>query len=122
MHHEGMSQQQQYSFESRLKGRAISNLLSNAIRHAEKEIHVTVKNHVNGFSIYVDDDGVGIPENKREILFDLFARGDQSRSRDAGGYGIGLAIVKQVVEWHQGQVYVQDSPLGGARFVVEISA
>lgn len=120
-HHEGLANDQHHFFESRLMARALSNLLSNAIRHASKEIHVTVKSHQLGFSLFVDDDGEGVPRDKRSKLFDLFARGDESRNRNEGGYGIGLSIVKQVAEWHEGKAMVDDSPLGGARFVMEVS-
>ncbi|WP_281168012.1 ATP-binding protein [Oceanobacter kriegii] len=51
-------------------------------------------------------------------MFDPFVRGDKSRTRETGGHGLGLAIVKQILERHQGSVHIEDSPLGGARFVM----
>ncbi|MDH5520479.1 MAG: ATP-binding protein [Acidimicrobiia bacterium] len=70
--------------------------------------------------LHVDDDGPGIPVEERTRIFDRFARLDDARSRDAGGSGIGLAIVKQVVELHGGTVVANESPLGGARLTVTL--
>ncbi|MGB1092857.1 MAG: ATP-binding protein, partial [Oceanobacter sp.] len=68
--------------------------------------------------IHVDDDGPGIPADKREALLQPFARMDASRSRDTGGFGLGLAIVHQIMQRHGGRVDISDSPLGGARFSI----
>jgi signal transduction histidine kinase len=64
----------------------------------------------------VDDDGPGVDPADRERLFAPFVVGDASRSREAGGVGLGLAIVRRIVELHGGQVAIDTSPLGGARF------
>ena len=66
----------------------------------------------------VDDDGPGIDPDDRERVFERFTRLDDGRARDAGGLGIGLAIVKAIVEQHGGTVTIDDAPIGGARFVV----
>jgi signal transduction histidine kinase len=63
----------------------------------------------------VDDDGGGIAVADRERLFEPFVRLDRSRARDSGGFGLGLAIVRQVARWHGGDAMISDSPLGGAR-------
>ncbi len=74
-----------------------------------------------GAVLTVDDDGPGIPVEQRVIIFDRFARLDDARSRDAGGSGIGLSIVKQVTEHFGGTVAATESPLlGGARFTVTL--
>jgi signal transduction histidine kinase len=75
----------------------------------------------------VDDDGPGIPEADRELVFGRFTRLDEARGRAAGGAGLGLAVVRRVVEQHGGTVTVTDSDpasagLGGARFVVRLPA
>jgi two-component system sensor histidine kinase RstB len=62
--------------------------------------------------------GPGIPEADRKRIFEPFTRLDSSRSRISGGYGLGLAIVQQIVSWHGGKVVAIDSPLGGARFSI----
>ncbi len=70
----------------------------------------------------VDDDGPGIAPDDRAKVFERFTRLDDGRARDAGGLGLGLALVKAIVESHQGTVTVQDSPLGGARLAVRLPA
>jgi signal transduction histidine kinase len=68
----------------------------------------------------VDDDGPGIPVEQRAAVFDRFHRLDGSRSRDAGGAGLGLAIVQAIAAAHGGQVWADAAPIGGARMVLEI--
>jgi len=106
------------NFEPRLMARAVGNLLQNARRYASKKIEVVVTIDNANFSIYVDDDGPGIPVQERKSVFDAFKRLDASRDRDTGGFGLGLAIVMRIAQWHDGSVVVTDSPLGGARFTI----
>jgi signal transduction histidine kinase len=68
----------------------------------------------------VDDDGPGIPPADRERVLDRWVRLDQSRARDAGGNGLGLAIVRATARAHDGDVEVLDSPLGGVRVRVRL--
>jgi signal transduction histidine kinase len=68
----------------------------------------------------VADDGNGVPQGQRRRIFDRFVRLDESRSRDEGGAGLGLAIVQDVVSEHQGRVSVLDAPEGGALFRLEL--
>ena len=117
LHHEGISLAQSAQFEDRLLARALSNLLRNGLQYARSQVHVSLKKKDDGLHIIVEDDGIGIPASEREVIFDPFKRVDESRSRETGGFGIGLAIVKQVADWHQGEVTVNGSTLGGARFV-----
>ena len=70
----------------------------------------------------VDDDGPGIPVEDRERVFDRFTRLDDGRARDAGGLGIGLSMVKAIVEQHGGAVSIGDAPIGGARVTVRLPA
>jgi len=71
-------------------------------------------------SFTVDDDGPGIPEEERAAVFDRFHRLDAGRSREAGGAGLGLAIVAAIAEAHGGSTHARTSPLGGAEMVLEI--
>lgn len=104
--------------------RLIINLLRNAQKYAENKIQIHVYQlAVNPASpsdfqveIHIDDDGPGIPKNQREDVFLPFKRLDQSRSKDSGGHGLGLAIAERIVQQHQGRITISDSPLGGARF------
>ena len=68
----------------------------------------------------VDDDGPGIPPDQRAAVFDRFRRLDGGRARDAGGAGLGLAIVQAIAHAHGGRVWADAAPSGGARFVLEI--
>jgi signal transduction histidine kinase len=97
----------------------LRNLLYNAIRHANRKIRVSFAVvEQQRYLLCVDDDGPGIPEADRERVFGSFVQ----LGRPAGqktGFGLGLAIVQRIVEWHGGTAHVEQSPLGGARFVVD---
>ncbi|VAW87761.1 Sensory histidine kinase in two-component regulatory system with RstA, partial [hydrothermal vent metagenome] len=105
-------------FEPRLMARAVGNLLQNAQRYAQGNVGVTFTQDEKNYQIMVDDDGPGIPKSERAHIFEAFKRLDASRDRDTGGYGLGLAIVQRICQWHEGAVMVEDSPLGGARFII----
>lgn len=105
--------------EPRYMARALSNLLRNALRFAESTIRVDVSQDVEQFRITVDDDGPGIPTSEHERLFEPFTRLDRSRDRATGGFGMGLAIVRQIAVWHGGNARMGVSPAGGARIVIE---
>lgn len=102
--------------EPRYMRRALSNLLSNAIRFASTRVLVTASQEAGRTVIRVEDDGVGVAPQDREKIFEPFIRLDASRDRSTGGFGIGLALVRRIAQWHGGQATVGDSPLGGARF------
>jgi signal transduction histidine kinase len=104
--------------EPRYMARAIGNLLQNAANHAKSRIDVTLSENQEECVIQVDDDGSGIPEADRRRVFNAFIRLESSRSRDSGGYGLGLAIVQRVATWHGGRASATDAPLGGARFTI----
>lgn len=69
----------------------------------------------------VEDSGPGIAEEHRPYVFDRFYRADRSRSREQGGSGLGLSIVKWVVETHGGTVTLEESSLGGALFQIHLT-
>jgi len=102
--------------EPRLMARALSNVLRNAARYAHRCIQLSYSIEKDRIKVSVDDDGPGIPEADRQKVFEPFTRLDSSRARKTGGHGLGLAIVSRIMDWHQGEVYVEDSVLGGARF------
>ncbi len=104
--------------DARLLTRCLTNLIRNAASFATRRVDVSWYQLDQHFVIAVDDDGPGVPPDQRERIFDPFIRLDPSRSRDSGGTGLGLAIVKGISERHHGEVYVNDSELGGARFVL----
>lgn len=101
-------------------GQVVRNLVDNAARHARSQVRVSVIDDDAGVSFAVEDDGPGVPESDRNRIFERFVRLDEARARDAGGSGLGLAIVREVVAGHRGSVAVEESSLGGARFVVRL--
>jgi signal transduction histidine kinase len=104
----------------RLLGQVLRNLVDNAVRHARSQVAVSLVTRDGIAELIVDDDGHGIPPRHRADIFDRFVRLDEARARDQGGAGLGLAIVHEIVETHSGSVTVDDSPQGGARFVVRL--
>ncbi|WP_390615320.1 ATP-binding protein [Maricurvus nonylphenolicus] len=100
-----------------LLNRAIQNLLLNATRHAKTQVQLSFTSNQHNYEIRVADDGTGIPEQDRERIFTPFTRLDKSRNRSSGGFGLGLAIVDQIAQWHQGSVALAHSELGGAEFI-----
>lgn len=105
-------------FEPRLMARALGNLLQNARRYARHRVVVTFSCEDGHCQLAVDDDGTGIPEAARDDVFEPFTRLDTSRDRGTGGYGLGLAIVQRISRWHGGKARIEQSPIGGARFLI----
>jgi len=101
--------------------RVVQNLIDNAVRHAADRVVVSVVSTHNGRVVLnVDDDGPGVSAADRAGIFERFTRGDEARSRDTGGAGLGLSIAAEIVADHDGTLEVRNSPLGGARFTVEL--
>jgi len=97
---------------------ALRNLLRNAFKYASQQIRVSAEMIDDRILIHVDDDGIGIPQGEREHIFSAFTRLDRSRDRATGGYGLGLAIARRVLELHGGSATADAAPLGGARFTL----
>ena len=105
--------------DSRLMELALSNLLVNATKYTEKNVRCTLAQKDSDYVLTIEDDGEGIAEDVRSKVFKAFTRIDDSRNRDTGGYGLGLAVVARVAELHGGTATVDTSPnLGGARFSI----
>ncbi|MDA0148116.1 sensor histidine kinase [Vibrio sp. LaRot3] len=96
----------------------IDNLLQNAVRYGRGQISVTLTECEEHFVIDVEDNGLGIPKDKRQEIFMAFSRLDRSRNRDHNGFGLGLTIVRNVCQTLNWSIAVDDSALGGARFTV----
>lgn len=103
-------------FDAKLVARALRNIIHNAQRHARSTVKIVIRQDAVYTKFTVEDDGPGIPVDQRAAIFEPFYRIDNSRQRDSGGHGLGLAIVRRICEWTQAQVSVEDSPLGGALF------
>ena len=100
----------------------VYNLIDNAVRYNREGglVLVALTSDDSHVELEVSDEGTGIPPELRERVFERFFRVDASRSRETGGTGLGLAIVKHAVETLGGTVSIDDSPCGGARFVVRL--
>ncbi|RKS71160.1 signal transduction histidine kinase [Actinomadura pelletieri DSM 43383] len=98
--------------------RVLSNLLDNAERHAASRIRVSLGAGDGATVLRVADDGVGVSPADRERIFERFVRLDEARSRDDGGAGLGLAITRDLVRAHGGDITVGDAPEGGALFEI----
>src|SRR5205085_4925542 len=102
--------------EGRL-AQALRNLLRNAIAHTAENglVELSVQAQGGRVRFIVDDDGPGIPVEQRAAIFDRFHRLDGARSRDAGGAGLGLAIVSAIASAHGRRVWAQAAPAVGPR-------
>ncbi|NVJ09412.1 PAS domain S-box protein [Myxococcus sp. AM001] len=97
----------------------VSNLLTNAFRYgAGKPVKVSLTHAPDTTRLVVQDSGPGIPAADRDRVFERFTQGDNAQRR--GGLGLGLHIVRQIIEAHGGRVHVEQAPGGGAAFVVEL--
>jgi two-component system sensor histidine kinase RstB len=103
--------------EPRYLHRALQNLVSNAMRHAESEVRIGFQLSQQRCRIDVEDDGPGVPESAWERIFTPFMRLDDSRTRASGGHGLGLSIVRRIIHWHAGRALIgRSQALGGACF------
>jgi two-component system OmpR family sensor kinase len=100
--------------------RAIENLVLNGERFADQILEIHIIKQKSVVQICIEDDGAGVPEAMRQNIFSAFFRPDEARDRQQGGAGLGLAIVKRIVDWHQGDCYVTNSELGGAKFIITL--
>jgi two-component system, OmpR family, sensor histidine kinase RstB len=107
--------------EPRQLQRAVLNLVRNAVRHAKSQVRVTLSDQPGRATVLVEDDGEGVAQEHWSSVFDPFVRLEESRARDRGGSGLGLSIVKRIARWHDGDVAVDRSDLGGARFTLSVS-
>ena len=100
--------------------RLVYNLVENAIKynHSGGQVTVSADRKENHVYLSVEDTGAGIPEELKESVFEPFFRVDKSRSRELGGVGLGLALVREIVRVHDGSITVKSNPSGGTIFEV----
>lgn len=103
--------------DERLINRALENIIRNALRYSPKDktivISLATDAEENNYSIDIEDNGPGVPEEQLEKIFNPFYRVDKSREKKTGGYGLGLAIALQAVRLHQGSIAAHNRPSGG---------
>lgn len=102
--------------------RIVLNLLSNAIKFTDKggEILVSLEDLNSNVRITVTDSGIGIPIDKQKIIFDRFTQVDSTLTRKREGSGIGLSLVKSLVELHDGNITLKSELNKGSSFIVEL--
>lgn len=96
------------------------NLISNAVKYAGDNVVISINNYLEDDNYYyfsVADNGVGVEEKHLENIFNRFYRVADGRTRDKGGSGLGLSIVKDAVHFHQGEIYAKNRVTGGLEFL-----
>jgi len=101
--------------------RLLDNIAGNAFRYSGT-VRVDAVHAKGSLTVVIDDDGPGIPEEKREDVFKPFLRLDEARNLDATGTGLGLSIARDIARSHGGDITLADSPLGGLRAIVRVPA
>ncbi len=107
-----------FVLDHRRIAQVLTNLLDNADAYGDGAVAVVVAGAAGALLFAVDDAGPGIPPDERELVFERFAAGGAAESKP--GTGLGLALVVEHVRLHDGRVWVEESPSGGARFVIEL--
>jgi signal transduction histidine kinase len=101
--------------------RLVANIVDNALRYASSA-DIAIASIDGTVELLVDDDGPGIPEAERSLVFEPFYRLEASRNRATGGSGLGLAIARQIVEAHGGTIAIETAPSGGTRVLIRFPA
>ena len=118
----GPSEDVQFRGDEELLRRLILNLLDNALRYTPEggRISVALDAEPDRLALRVSDTGIGIPPEAAPHVFERFYRADKARSRQDGGFGLGLAVVKWIAEAHNGTVELQSAPGAGSTFTVSL--
>lgn len=96
----------------------MDNAIANAVKHGgATRVQLSAVSSRAGVEIAVDDNGSGVPEDERQVVFDRFSRGSTASQ---SGSGLGLALVAQQAQLHGGTAALENSPLGGARLVLRL--
>lgn len=95
--------------------RAFSNIIENAARYSKKKIRITEKDSAEQVEVIIEDDGPGIPDDKKRDALRPFVRLDEARGNQTGGTGLGLSIAQTAIENHGGQMFLENSDMGGLK-------
>lgn len=94
---------------------AFTNIIENAARYAKNTLQITEIDSDDNVTVLIEDDGIGIPDDKKAQAMQPFVRLDEARDDSTGGTGLGLSIAKTAIENHGGQIFLENSDLGGLR-------
>ena len=94
---------------------AFTNIIENAARYAKKKIKISETDTEDSVVVEIEDDGPGIPDDKKSLALQPFVRLDESRGDLTGGTGLGLSIAQTAIENHGGQIFLENSELGGLK-------
>jgi two-component system, OmpR family, sensor kinase len=102
--------------------RAIDNLLDNAQKYSDPTSLISISARKEGqrLVIQITDKGIGLTKEEQQKLFQPFFRADRSRNRETGGLGLGLVLVKRIIESHEGEIFVQSKPTEGTTFTITL--
>ena len=95
--------------------RAFGNIIENAARYANKKVKITERDEPDQVEVIIEDDGPGIPDDKKRDAMRPFVRLDDARGMETGGTGLGLSIAQTAIENHGGQMFLENSDMGGLR-------
>ena len=115
-----LPENQRWHCDGFLFERLVQNLLSNGVKYAKSQVNLELSIVDSKLLLIVDDDGEGIAKENWPYIFKPFYRIEKGQKNAHKGFGLGLAIVAKIASWHQGKSYVEQAPMGGARFVVEL--
>jgi signal transduction histidine kinase len=109
-------------FDNENLDRALSNLIINSTKYNPSNTTITVSCYKDNkyLNIIVEDDGIGIPKDRSESMFDPFTRGDESRTTKNPGTGLGLAITKAVILKHKGSIRLISDVNKGCKFIIKL--
>ena len=99
---------------------AISNLIENSIKYGATKLEITLKKEKNKIILSIKDNGIGIPKDKLPFIFDEFYRVDESRNKKVKGFGLGLSIVKSIINLHNGKIKLISEENKGAKAIIKI--
>ncbi|MCQ9122364.1 envelope stress sensor histidine kinase CpxA [Rodentibacter pneumotropicus] len=99
---------------------AVENIVRNALKYTKSKIRLNIFVQEETLKIRIDDNGLGVPPDEFEKIFQPFYRVDEARTRSTGGTGLGLTIVLNIIKEHQGKVWAEQSELGGLAVTIEL--
>ncbi len=106
--------------DAKLISRAVENIVRNALKYSAEQVYLQVESRPDEISICILDSGPGVEDSQLQQMFEPFHRIDQARTRETGGYGLGLAIAEKAVRLHQGIIVASNRPEGGLEVCIRL--